>query len=228
MIEVGGGDGSLAAGVLRALGRRPLALRYRIVEVSPILESLQRSKLGGLARRVSWHREIKDALAECCGRAVIFSNELADAFRRPRRVECRSRLRGANSYVRCSYTGALAEECRSLRESVRESGSSARWIGNRRPIRGPARRSRGVATGAGSPIAPAPIDPTIDYGGEMLTSITGVSGGTLRAYAHQEAKRGEAIYERPARRHDRRRQFRRPAGVGQCARLGGSRLRHPA
>lgn len=202
LIEVGGGDGSLAAGVLRALGPlRRWRFRYRIVEVSPILESLQRSKLGGLARRVSWHREIKDALAECCGRAVIFSNELADAFPAARAEWDAGAGAWRELYVRRSHSGALAEECRPLRESVRESGSSALdW-------KSPPDPGQRVEVAAGYrrwladwvPVFRAGSILTIDYGGEMPDLYHRRPGGTLRAYAHQEAKRGEAIYERPGR-----------------------------
>ena len=81
VIEVGGGDGSLARAVLDTLSwweRRKL--HYHLVEISPVLEAVQRDTLGRRSKGVSWHREIMKALDAASGRALIFSNELVDAF----------------------------------------------------------------------------------------------------------------------------------------------------
>lgn len=86
LIEVGAGDGSLAKSVINSL---PLPLRwklhYHIVETSEPLTELQRENLA--SRRVEWHKSVKSALTACKGRAIIFSNELVDAF--PVRILCR-------------------------------------------------------------------------------------------------------------------------------------------
>jgi SAM-dependent MidA family methyltransferase len=78
LIEIGPGEGVLAAGVLKNL---PWHLRWRthlhLVETSIPLATHQQELLG---TRAVWHREVKDALAACGGNAVIFSNELVDAF----------------------------------------------------------------------------------------------------------------------------------------------------
>ena len=78
LIEIGPGDGSLAAAVLKHL---PWPLRWRVrlhlVETSAPLIQQQRELLG---RRARWHASPAAALAACQGRAVIFSNELVDAF----------------------------------------------------------------------------------------------------------------------------------------------------
>lgn len=76
LIEVGAGSGELAAAVLRGLGwwGRP---RYHIVEVSRPLREAQKKLLG---RKAEWHTTITEALAASGGEAVIFSNELVDAF----------------------------------------------------------------------------------------------------------------------------------------------------
>ena len=76
LIEIGAGTGELAAGVLRAIGwwNRP---RYHIVEVSPPLRAEQQKRLG---RNATWHSSAAEALNACEGAALIFSNELADAF----------------------------------------------------------------------------------------------------------------------------------------------------
>ena len=81
LIEVGGGDGSLAAGVLGAMGWwRRSHVRFHMVEASPPLEAQQRERLRRFGRRVQWHPDMQSALAACGGVADLFSNELVDAF----------------------------------------------------------------------------------------------------------------------------------------------------
>jgi SAM-dependent MidA family methyltransferase len=78
LIEIGPGEGRLAANVRRHLPwmlRR--STRFHLVETSPALAALQKSALGRHAR---WHGTPAAALAACNGRAVVFSNELVDAF----------------------------------------------------------------------------------------------------------------------------------------------------
>ena len=78
LIEIGPGEGRLAAGVLKNLPwHRRWKTRLHLVETSAPLAERQRKLLGN---RASWHRTMSDALAACGGNAVIFSNELVDAF----------------------------------------------------------------------------------------------------------------------------------------------------
>lgn len=78
LIEIGPGEGTLAAAVLKSL---PWHQRWRIqlhlVETSAPLAERQRKLLG---KRATWHRSMNEALAACGGEAVIYSNELVDAF----------------------------------------------------------------------------------------------------------------------------------------------------
>lgn len=78
LVEMGPGEGCLMRDVLRHL---PWHLRWRsrvhFVETSATLECRQRELMGSLAM---WHRTPQDALRACDGRAVLFSNELVDAF----------------------------------------------------------------------------------------------------------------------------------------------------
>lgn len=79
LVEVGAGNGMLARSVLRELGwLRRLRTDYLVVESSRILRDHQRRLLrhGG----VRWHDSVGSALAELNGHALIFSNELVDAF----------------------------------------------------------------------------------------------------------------------------------------------------
>ncbi len=82
VIEIGPGLGTLTAQVIRRL---PFAIRVRsrfhLVESSPALAAHQKALFG---KKVSHHTSILDALQSCSGEAVIFSNELVDAF--PARV----------------------------------------------------------------------------------------------------------------------------------------------
>lgn len=78
LIEIGPGEGLLSKQVMSFL---PWSLRWKIrlhlVEQSFPLSRQQRRLLGC---RASWHRAPADALAACGGHAIIFSNELVDAF----------------------------------------------------------------------------------------------------------------------------------------------------
>ncbi|MCU0751048.1 MAG: SAM-dependent methyltransferase [Akkermansiaceae bacterium] len=76
LIEIGAGDGSLAQTVLKQWPgwRKP---QYHIVDSSPRLRTRQKEKLGNRAR---WHADMAAALAACDGRAILFANELVDAF----------------------------------------------------------------------------------------------------------------------------------------------------
>jgi len=78
LIEIGPGEGKLAATVMKHL---PWHVRWKtrlhLVETSGPLMELQKNLLGNTAR---WHESPAAALATCGGRAVIFSNELVDAF----------------------------------------------------------------------------------------------------------------------------------------------------
>jgi SAM-dependent MidA family methyltransferase len=78
LIEVGPGMGTLSKQVIRNL---PISLRYttklHLVDSSPALLAHQKNTLG---KRASFHSSIHEALESCNGNAVIFSNELVDAF----------------------------------------------------------------------------------------------------------------------------------------------------
>lgn len=79
VIEIGGGDGSLAMAVLTKLGwwqRR--SVRFVMVERSPVLREQQEAKVG--AYGVRWFAELSEALRACEGKALIYHNELLDAF----------------------------------------------------------------------------------------------------------------------------------------------------
>jgi len=78
LIEIGPGEGRLAREVLRHLPWwQRLKVKLHLVETSTPLAEKQARLLG---RRAMLHRNMTAALAACDGRAVIYSNELVDAF----------------------------------------------------------------------------------------------------------------------------------------------------
>lgn len=79
LVEIGAGGGQLAQTVLQQLGwlgRRGFS--YHIVEVSSPLRAAQERLLAG--RGVTWHENPASALQAAGGKALLFSNELVDAF----------------------------------------------------------------------------------------------------------------------------------------------------
>ena len=86
IIEIGGGNASLALAIGRELGfLRRMRTRYYMVEKSPALRALQ-SLAGGNFVRV--FPSIEQALRHAGGRAFIFCNELPDAFPARRFIRC--------------------------------------------------------------------------------------------------------------------------------------------
>lgn len=78
LIEIGPGEGLLMRQIIsRFPWFRKIRTRFHLVETSTPLREKQRALLG---KRVTWHHHPAAALNACGGRAVIFSNELVDAF----------------------------------------------------------------------------------------------------------------------------------------------------
>lgn len=79
VIEIGAGNGALARSVLRHLGwKGRWCVDYMIHETSPILRERQQKQLRW--QRVRWMSSLTEALEQTQGLALIFSNELVDAF----------------------------------------------------------------------------------------------------------------------------------------------------
>ena len=106
VIEVGAGNGALARSVLGHLGwRKRWQTNYMIHETSPILRERQKRNLRW--KGVRWIDSLPQTLGRLHGRALIFSNELVDAF------PCRLYLRTETSWeelgVRILPDGSLSE-----------------------------------------------------------------------------------------------------------------------
>ncbi|MBL9117129.1 MAG: SAM-dependent methyltransferase [Verrucomicrobiaceae bacterium] len=79
IIEIGGGDGSLLKAIRTCLGWwSRLKLRFHLVEISDSLQDVQADNLG--RRSVQWHTSLSEVLRLINGRAIIYHNELMDAF----------------------------------------------------------------------------------------------------------------------------------------------------
>ena len=197
LIEVGGGNGALASSVLRSLGwwqRR--RMRYHLVEISPRLREKQRERLARY--NVTWHTEMASALREAGGRALIFSNELVDAF--PAKWLRRYAASGVwqEIYVRCDAAVGLKEVFRDCPTGITPDIYSAmalsepadaqrievlpsfrRWLGD-----------MSLDWNAGAML-------TIDYGGKNAESVYHRRpGGTMRAYYRHERIEGGGVYAR--------------------------------
>jgi SAM-dependent MidA family methyltransferase len=77
VIELGGGTGQLASGIIRSF--RPWEpVRYQIVEISKRLRQLQEKELR--EPRIRWAESVETALTNASGAAILISNEFVDAF----------------------------------------------------------------------------------------------------------------------------------------------------
>lgn len=188
VIEAGAGTGELARTILRRLGmwgRR--GLTYHIVETSPVLRGEQQKALPQF--RVRWHGSMADALAACGGRALIFSNELIDAF------PCRlfERLEQAWTEVGVRVDGGNIAECAFSRASFPSSSlTDDAHAGQRVEVHAAA--AEWIASWADSVREAKML--TIDYGDTMPELYRRRPRGTLRAYFHHQRFEGVEVYHR--------------------------------
>lgn len=196
VVEVGPGNGALAASVLKALGwRGRRKVHYHLVEVSPALRELQRRRLG---RSATWHGKLAEALAATEGRALIVSNELVDAF--PVVWLRRDAAAGAWREIGLARdeTGGLREVFGEVRHDLDAAAFSALALpdppeGQR--IEVSPRCRRWFAEWA--PFWESGSILTIDYGGRDADAVyRRRPGGTLRAYHRQNRLEGAAVYAR--------------------------------
>lgn len=194
LIEIGGGNGALAAAVLKALGWwRRRSTRYRLVEVSPALRERQRRRLGRAV--AAWHGTVGEALAASRGRALIVSNELVDAF--PAKWLRFSEGAWREVWVR-REGGGVREEFREPGEDLAQGAFSAPGLadpeeGRRVELHASFRDWQGKWAPAwreGSIL-------TIDYGAATADAIySRRPGGTMRAYFKHERIEGAGVYAR--------------------------------
>ncbi len=192
LIEIGPGEGKLAAAVLRNL---PWHVRWKtrlhLVETSAPLAEIQRKLLG---HRATWHTSPAEALAACKGRAVVFSNELVDAF--PVRVFENTADGWREIAVTFDTDGNAREslltpaplppssvfaQSHAPGQRVEVHESYRRWLTDWLPH-----------WRAGRML-------TIDYGSTAESLYHRRPRGTLRGYLLQQRVEGPAIYQNPGR-----------------------------
>jgi SAM-dependent MidA family methyltransferase len=188
LIEIGPGEGKLAAAVLKHL---PWRFRWRtrlhLVETSAPLAEIQREHLGSRAR---WHDSPAAALAACKGRAVIFSNELVDAF--PVRLFEKHSDGWREIEVASDASESLLPPAplpptsgfsgdHPLGQRVEVHDSYRKWLNDWLPL-----------WEAGRML-------TIDYGTPAETLYERRPLGTLRAYLFHQRLEGQAIYQNVGR-----------------------------
>ena len=192
LIEIGPGEGTLAAVVLKNL---PLGLRWKtrlhLVETSRPLAARQRDLLG---HRATWHLTMGQALAACGGNAIIYSNELVDAF--PVRRFQKTALGWQELAVRID---ALKHAHESLLPPAELPDSTAfldshppgQWV--------EVHESYHRELAAWMPGWHSGRLLTIDYGSEIQDLYHRRPRGTVRGYLHQQRLEGPAIYANPGR-----------------------------
>jgi SAM-dependent MidA family methyltransferase len=188
VIEAGAGSGELARTVLRRLGLwKRLRLVYHIVETSPVLRTEQQRALPQF--RVRWHDSMQEALDACQGRALIFSNELIDAF------PCRVFERGDSSWreVGLRIEEGRIFECAIDRPIPASSALDAAWPAGQR-IEVQVSAAEWMASWAASAKDARLL--TIDYGGAPADVYHRRPQGTLRAYFHHQRQDGIEVYRR--------------------------------
>lgn len=186
VIEAGAGTGELARTVLRRLGmwsRR--GLTYHIVETSPVLRAEQQKALPQF--RVTWHESMSAALVACDGRALIFSNELVDAF------PCRVFERRGGQWLE---VGVRIDECRITEQACPRTPPDGLPVdlpeGQRIEVHVAA--AEWIATWSRSAREARLL--TIDYGDAMPSLYQRRPRGTLRAYFHHQRFEGIEVYHR--------------------------------
>jgi len=188
IIEAGAGTGELARTVLRRLGLwRRRGLTYHIVETSPVLQAEQRKALPQF--RVQWHDSMPSALAACDGRAVIFSNELIDAF------PCRLFERRVDAWIEVGVrieNGRLSE-CALDRPPPASSAFGGDFKDGQR-VEVHTSAAEWFASWAAAACEARLL--TIDYGDTMPALYHRRPRGTLRAYFHHQRYEGAEVYHR--------------------------------
>lgn len=190
VIEVGAGNGSLAHSVLRHLGWRMFfRTDYRIVESSTVLREHQQKRLRW--HGVRWEDSLQEALAATGGRALIFSNELADAF------PCRLFEKQTQGW---QELGVTIHSDGSLTENAFGSVQSDPWFGQFDSLAMGQRVERLDSyqewLSEWSSFWKEGSFLTIDYGGLAGKLYAGRPGGTLRAYWQHRRFTGREVYAR--------------------------------
>jgi SAM-dependent MidA family methyltransferase len=195
VIEIGAGSGALMQQVQSQLGwwtRR--RLRWHIVETSERLRKQQQTALRG--ERVSWWTQLEEALAVTAGRAMIYHNELLDAF--PCRVLQWSGERWQELWIAHDEKGQVVGEQLRDGESPPWASALQDWQpapGQRVELHGTVREWLLHWT----PHWQAGQMLSIDYGDLFPAVYQRRPRGTLRGYFMQQRVEGPALYQNVGR-----------------------------
>jgi SAM-dependent MidA family methyltransferase len=187
IIELGGGGGQLARGILGTF--QPWnRVQYQIVEISKPLQQRQQRELHG--RKIRWRETIEAALDAVDGQAIILSNEFVDAF------PCKRFERAVDGWreILLSLDGDLWREQLGPHSQTLESSTfSIRCAaGQRVETLGSYRRWLTKMVGH---LARGTLL-TIDYGGLPTEIYHRKTWGTMRAFFRHERLEGMEIYLR--------------------------------
>ena len=193
VIEVGAGSGMLARAVLHHLGwKGRWHLNYMICETSPILRSKQQQNLRW--RGVRWVDSLQEGLERSGGRALIFSNELVDAF------PCRVFQKSGDEWLEL---GIIIHPDGSLSETTGPPITNDEWFANFAGLQDAQRVERHDSyhdyLKSWGPVWKEGFLLTIDYGDLATTLYAGSKGrlgGSLRAYWKHQCYSGRDAYAR--------------------------------
>ncbi len=203
LVEIGPGNGRLAAEILRTFGQWLRAhVTYHLIETSVPLTERQRESLGEWSRgpfapKLRWHADVQAALSEAGGAALIISNELIDAF--PCAVLARAAETEAWQEVGLSWDEATRRGTEVLIDLTEER--SAEVLPSTLALQPSVTRVeihlafRDWLQGWRRAWTKGRLL-TIDYGGPVDTLYHRRPLGTLRGYFRQQRVEGVEIYER--------------------------------
>jgi SAM-dependent MidA family methyltransferase len=190
LIEIGPGDGSLHRRVLEALGfAGRWGLRSHLVERSPVLCTKQQENLRAWRRSIVWHEGMETALKQCGGKALIFSNELADAF--PAHLFQRDAGEWKEVWLTIEPSGGIAESLRPRPDEVTSSAFDLDFPDGQRVE---VLHSWRQWLESWTPFWRSGAMLTIDYGGPPADIYHRRPGGTVRGYFHHQRLASAELY----------------------------------
>ncbi len=196
LIEIGGGDGSLASSVIKSFPvLKRWKLSYHLVDSSAPLTKKQQG-LPYLSKKVTWHTEMKSALNSCNGVAFIFSNELVDAF--PVRVFRQLKSSKGVFDWQELYIQDGIEIFKTIEHTLPES-TGFKTINSWQDQRIEIHQSYREWLTSWLPHWKNGQMLTIDYGDIHPDIYYRMPSGTLRAYAHHQRIIGNAVYQYPGK-----------------------------
>ncbi len=192
LVEIGPGEGVLAAQILRLLPwRQRFRTKLHLVETSGVLAARQKEILG---KRPQWHADMAAALASAGGDAVIYSNELVDAF--PVRRFEKTPDGWQEIVVAIDNSGRATESLLPPAPSPASSAfTQSHPLGQRVEIHDSYRRQ----LESWLPSWKSGRLLTIDYGSAADSLYHRRPAGTVRAYSFHQRLDGLAIYQNPGR-----------------------------